>query len=121
MRRRQPWLLWLALALLVMLGAMAVLQYRWVGEVSQAGRQRLTTTLHTRAQQFTDEFDQEIARAFFWLQVEPGALQREDWSRYTERYERWLAGAAHPRLVRDIWLFAPGHDARRFDPGARSF
>lgn len=121
MRRRQPWLLWLALALLVMLGAMAVLQYRWVGEVSQAGRQRLTTTLHTRAQQFTDDFDQEIARAFFWLQAEPGALERGDWTRYTDRYERWLAGAAHPRLVREIWLFAPGHDPRRFNPGARSF
>lgn len=121
MRRQHPWLLWLALALLLMLGALATLQYRWVGEVSQAGRHRLATTLHSRAQQFTEEFDREIARVFFWLQVEPTEIDSDDWARYAERYERWLAGAAHPRLVREVWLFAPNVPPRRFDVASRRF
>ncbi len=121
MRRGTPRLLWLAIALLLMLGALAVLQYRWLGEVSEAGRERMMSTLRSRAEQFTEEFDREIARAFFWLQVEPDAFDRNDWRRYSDRYERWLAGAAHPRLVKEVWLFAPDAVARRFDPAARAF
>lgn len=121
MRRGTPWLLWLAVGLLVLLAAVAVLQYRWLGEVSEAGRQRMQSTLRARAEQFAEEFDRDIARAFIWLQVEPHVAEKKDWARYADRYERWLASAPRPRLVREIWLLTPGVPPHRFNPDARDF
>jgi len=38
--RRVPWLMIVAVALVALLGALATLQYRWLGDVSQAERER---------------------------------------------------------------------------------
>ncbi|HSL20464.1 MAG TPA: HAMP domain-containing sensor histidine kinase [Vicinamibacterales bacterium] len=119
--RRWPPLSWLSLGLLALLTGLAILQYRWLGQVSEAERQRLQAGLQARAGQFADEFDREIARAFFHLQVDPESLQRDDWTRYAERYDRWQAAVPHPRLVSELWLFAPGADPRRYDSDARAF
>src|SRR5512134_403141 len=121
MRRDTPWLLWLAAGLLVLLAGVAVLQYRWLGQVSEAGRQRMESSLRARAEQFAEEFDRDIARAFFWLQVEPDAIEKQDWTRYAERYDRWVASSPRPRLVREIWLLTPDSAPRRFNPAARIF
>jgi signal transduction histidine kinase len=121
MRKGTPWLLVLTVGLLVLLASVAVLQYRWLGEVSEAGRQRMESTLRARAEQFAEEFDREIARAFFWLQVNADAAGRKDWSRYAERYDRWLATTGRPRLVREIWFLAPGTSPQRFNPDTRLF
>jgi signal transduction histidine kinase len=104
-----------------MLAGLAALQFRWVGEVSEAGRQRMQTTLRARAEQFTEEFDREIARAFFWLQVDPESIEKKDWTGYAGRYDRWLASSSRPRMVREVWLFANGSAALRFNPATRAF
>jgi hypothetical protein len=50
----------LTAALLVLLPALAVLQYRWVGQVSEAERDRMERNVRTAAFQFRGAFDTEI-------------------------------------------------------------
>ena len=50
-------------ALLVLLPALAVLQYRWVGQVSVAERERMQRNLRNAAAQFRETFDGEVLRA----------------------------------------------------------
>ena len=94
----------LSAALLVLLPTLAVLQYRWVGQVSEADRERMQTHVRNAAMQFRDALDGEIGRAVINLQV-GAATARDGFSdRYTDRYDAWLATAAHPEIVANIYL-----------------
>jgi signal transduction histidine kinase len=90
--------------LLVLLPALAVLQYRWVGQVSTAERERMQRNLRTAAAQFRENFDAEIARAVLSLQVGPATALEGTSERYTDRYETWLNTAAHPQVVAGVLL-----------------
>jgi len=91
-------------ALLVLLPALAVLQYRWVGQVSAAERERMQRNLRIAAAQFRENFDGEIVRAVLSLQVGPTTALEGASDRYTDRYETWLTTAAHPQAVAAVWL-----------------
>lgn len=91
-------------ALLVLLPTLAVLQYRWVGQVSTAERERMQRNLRTAAAQFRENFDSEIVRAVLSLQVGPATALEGASDRYTDRYETWLNTAAHPQVVAAVML-----------------
>ena len=91
-------------ALVVLLPALAVLQYRWVGQVSEAERERMLRNLRHAALQFREAFDGELARAFVGLQVDGALVRDEAWDRYAERYTAWASTAAQPSLVADVFL-----------------
>jgi signal transduction histidine kinase len=99
-------------ALLVLLPALAVLQYRWVGQVSTAERERMQRNLRNAAAQFREGFDGEIVRAVISLQVGPQTAQEGASDRYTDRYDTWLNTAAHPQVVADIFLLDDDHGLR---------
>ena len=61
MRRSRPPLgLIVPAALAVLVVTLAVLQYRWLGQVSDAERERMKTTLMQRADAFARDFDREV-------------------------------------------------------------
>lgn len=60
------------IAVAILLPVLAVLQYRWLGEVSQAERERLQANIRTGAEQFRQDFDQEILRTVLTFQMESG-------------------------------------------------
>ena len=91
-------------ALLVLLPALAVLQYRWVGQVSTAERERMQRNLRIAAGQFRENLDGEVVRAVLSLQVGPATALEGASDRYTDRYETWLNTAAHPQAVAAILL-----------------
>jgi signal transduction histidine kinase len=109
--RRPSGLTLVTCALLVLLPALAVLQYRWLGQVSVAERERMQRNLRNAAAQFRDAFDTEIARALIMLQVGPTTAQNGSSEQYSDRYDTWLNTASHPQFVSAIYLV----DA---DPGA---
>src|SRR4051812_11916419 len=91
-------------ALLILLPTLAVLQYRWVEQVRDADRDRMQTHVHNAAMQFHEALDGEILRAIINLQV-GAATARDGYSdRYTDRYDGWLATAAHPQIVANVLL-----------------
>jgi hypothetical protein len=103
--RRVPWLLVLAGVLTVLVATVAVLQYRWVGELASMERERLQTTLRTRSAQVATDFDRELTRAFLWLRREPPAPESAD-NDGPERFVRWYRDAPHAALIRDIFSLA---------------
>ena len=123
-RGRPSGLTLVTVVLLVLLPALAVLQYRWVGQVSAAERDRMQRNLRIAASQFRDEFDLEIARAFLALQVGPFTAREGSSDRYSETYDTWVNTAAHPQIVTNTYLI-DAEDGRlrlrRWDPPSHAF
>jgi signal transduction histidine kinase len=122
-RRPSGLTLWTA-ALLVLLPTLAVLQYRWVGQVSAAERDRMQRSLRTAAAQFRDDFDQEIVRTFIFLQVGPLTAREGSSDRYSETYDTWVNTSAHPQIVSSIFLIDAENGAlrlRRWEVASHSF
>ena len=79
-------------ALLVLLPALAVLQYRWVGQVSSAERDRMERNLRVGAYQFRQTFDGELGSATYSRSAHDGRDGSTD--RYADRYDAWLNTAS---------------------------
>ena len=109
-----------AAALLGLIVLLATLQYRWLGQISNAERDRMRASLGTRTTEFAHEFDGEITRAYLLYQVEP--LQPGDnlAARIAARVDRWQATARYPRMIKDLYFVQVGSDGvatlRRYDP-----
>jgi signal transduction histidine kinase len=117
---RFPWQLPAAVLLLVLLAALATFQYRWLGEVSEAERERMHASLRTRASEFTQEFDAELTRVFVAFQIDGDRLDHDAASAFAAAYARFLASTKAPSLVRGVYL-AEGRafdsaKVQRFDP-----
>ena len=76
----------LVAVVLLLVPALAWLQYRWVGQVSEAERERMQRTLRIAASQFATDFDTELSRAVVGLQVEGAIARDENWTSYAQRY-----------------------------------
>jgi hypothetical protein len=126
-RRFWPPLALVAIALLGLIALLATLQYRWLGRISDAERDRLRATLNTGALEFAQDFDRELARAFIlfqpdtvnWLEQAPAA------ERFAMRYDQWHGSARFPRLLKDFYLFVEDErgvsELRQFNPRNRQF
>jgi signal transduction histidine kinase len=98
----------LAVGLVALMGltlvVLAVLQYRWIGEVGRMERARLRASLENAAQQFRTEFNSELRRLCLSFELEPESLAAQDWDRLIERYDYWLSEDRHTKLVEDVFL-----------------
>ena len=111
-------------ALFLLVGALATLQYHWVGQVSEADREQLRASLNRRATEFADDFDREISRIYQGLQPPAAAFDPGAADGFASKYETWKSGARFPDLVKAIYFARPttdGVDLYRFDPSLRTF
>jgi signal transduction histidine kinase len=93
----------LAAVLAILLGVLAVLQYRWVGQLSADERDRIKDHLKDSADEFAEDFNRELTRAFFWLQVGSVIRQEDTPEPDEQRYERWYSTAESPELIAAIY------------------
>ena len=63
----------LAGALALVLLSLAWLQYRWIGEISEADRERLRRSLTAATMQFRADFNRRLAATAFEFLPRPGA------------------------------------------------
>lgn len=111
-------------ALLVLLPALAVMQYRWVGQVSDAERERMQRTLRVAAFQFRESFDDEIVRVVNGLRADATTVRESAWYRYADRFQTWSESAEHPAIVSSVYLADANAGAlrlRRWNAAAMSF
>jgi signal transduction histidine kinase len=111
-------------ALVVLVAALATLQYRWLGKVSEAEREQLRRSLDQRAREFVDDFDGEITHAYVALHLSDAEMAANDWERFGLAVDRWRNAARFPAMVREILLAqvtGGGWIVRRYDPQARAF
>jgi signal transduction histidine kinase len=88
--------------LVVLLPLLAALQYRWLGQVSEGEREQMKAGLQVTARRISDDFDQELTRAF--ISYLSSADKLSDESGFAERHQRWLDTAHDPRLVKAVFL-----------------
>jgi signal transduction histidine kinase len=94
----------LTVVLIVLLPALAILQYRWVGQVSDGERERMQRSVRNAADQFRDTFDAEITRAAIALNVGAPTAREGESDQYSDRYNAWVATAVYPQLIASIYL-----------------
>ena len=113
----------LTVVLIVLLPALAVMQYRWVGQVSEAERERMQRYVRNAAEQFRNAFENDIGRAMFSLQVGANTVREGGSEQYSERYQNWVA-AGEPQIIAGIYLVDAVDTSlrlRRFNANSHSF
>jgi signal transduction histidine kinase len=127
-----------AVALALLLALLAVLQYRWIGEVSQAERERLRAA----PDHFAEEFDRELTRAFLSFQPRlpgitngtaaaarppaPTGISAADRKvALVQQARLWRAEAPVPQLLRAVYVAEEGAGGdlalSRLDPAGQRF
>lgn len=112
-----------ALISLAVLGAallvLGTLQYRWIGQMADAERQRMRSGIEFAAHHFSDDFDHELTRIFFAFQM-PISEAAPD--RLLHRYDEWAASSRDPHVIKSIYFVPPDQLDRiqLVDPSTRS-
>jgi signal transduction histidine kinase len=89
---------------MLLVPALAWMQYQWLGQLSTAEGERMQRTLRTAAAQFATEFDTELSRTLVSLQMDGQTIRDQNWTAFAQRYSAWVNSASEPRLVKDVWL-----------------
>src|SRR2546426_11747620 len=95
--------------LLILLPALAIVQYRWIGEVSAAELDRLESSVRAASDGFASDFVTELARTATPFQIREGFP--ENGGTVLQRYQAWLEGATYPRLILSIDLIRTSPEA----------
>jgi signal transduction histidine kinase len=122
------WMMSLMIGLLALLPLLAVLQYRWLGQVSEGERERMKNNLVASARQFCQDFDGELTALYLFFQQIPTPFsqqadqtfaQASTQDNFAVRYRRWRESSAHPNLVKEIYQTELGENdgkLARFNP-----
>jgi signal transduction histidine kinase len=125
MSKRDRWSMVLLAVVIVLLPIAAALQYRWLGRVADAEQERMRAVLRSAASQFGDSFDGELTRAYVLFHHQPGVDLSRMAAEYGRAFDEWQASAAHPEMLRDVYVVAAGGDGApqlmRYDKEARRF
>lgn len=112
----------IAAALIGLMAVLATLQYRWLGRISDAERERMTANLGADSSGVAQDFDQELTRAYVTFQLELSRAEDNLAAKLSPRYDRWMATARYPRMVRDVYVVRQDEGAetlQRYIAGAR--
>ena len=105
---------WASVSLLVLLcGVVAVLQYRWIGEIGGAERQRLQGQLQTRLASVRRDFSNDISEACAAMVPDATLIERSGRdAAYAMQYAKWKL--THAAMFRRIALAVPQGGALAF-------
>ena len=87
-------------ALAVLLPALAVVQYRWISQLSMAEQERLESKLKESVTLFTREFNSELNRINAFLLAPRSATSNND---FALRYRRWATNNSQIPLIKTIY------------------
>ena len=109
--RQRAWLAWASVGVLTALcGVLAVLQYRWIGEITAAERAHLGEQLQVRLGTLSRAFNDQVANACAALEPARSQIEQAGAERaYSDRY--LLFRESHEPLFRRIGLVLPGRDS----------
>ncbi len=115
--------IFLVAALLVLLGVLAALQYVWLGQISEAEKDRLSRRLQTDTERFGEDFNREIQNAYINFQADESLWQQKNWALFNERYDFWRGRTAYPNLIKDFYYLEnkDGGAVLRYDAEKREF
>ena len=100
--------------MIVLLAAVAFLQYRWTNEASRADELRIGTELESSMMKWHGDLYGEFSAICTAIQVGPDSGARDTWEDYLERYVEWNYALPHeslpyiyrnPDLVGEIYIW----------------
>jgi signal transduction histidine kinase len=117
-KHKPPAILILNLVVMGLLVLLAFLQYQWMGQVSQADRERRRAALQETAARFCGDLDRELTRAFFHFSLDHHEARELDIRHlresvspiYAGRYASWVTGAPSSHIVSGLFLVERGRD-----------
>ncbi|MGH7247657.1 MAG: hypothetical protein ACREH9_06090, partial [Pseudomonadota bacterium] len=111
---RPGWSIAVMVALAVCLPGLAMLQYRWIGQLSQAEQQRMQSSLRVATARFSRDLDSGVTRVYMVLQGSRGPDRESNRDpappEYAKRWMEWSATSADRNLVRGFYLARPRAD-----------
>src|SRR5437588_8201880 len=110
---------WIAVpALAAVLAILAVLQYKWSGQVSTATMTQIQSNLETSLLGFRQDVGRELTSPCLEIRAALDASSKSNPAQIKEQFRHWQQTAAHPNLVQDIYIWEdPAHEQPlRFDP-----
>jgi len=107
----------LAAAVVVLLPALAWLQYSWLDQIADADRERRARTLQTAISQLAQDFDGEVGKAAFALQIDPSIVEGANWAAYADKYQEWADTALAPGMVKAVYFVESPGSAIPATPG----
>jgi signal transduction histidine kinase len=105
----------LVLALLSLLGLLGFLQYKWLGQISEAEKEHLEKRLKTDSEKFAQDFNKEVSDITVNLRVNKESVENKDWSEFAEGFKNWLSQTKYPKLIKEIYIFQKDANPYRFD------
>jgi signal transduction histidine kinase len=111
---------WVAVpALAGVLALLAVLQYKWSGQVSAAAKEQMRSNLQVSLLGFRQDFARELGSAGLEIKAALDASATVNPAQFAEQFQHWQQTATHPNLVEHIYVWQdPEHEQpQRFDPG----
>jgi two-component system, OmpR family, sensor histidine kinase SenX3 len=105
-------LLALPVGLTALLIVLAVLQYRWVGELSENERRRMEATLRASLTMMAGQLTEQLAPPIASISIAPDDLQQLNGERIAADWRRWKAGAIAPELIASIRIARPDGEGR---------
>src|SRR5579871_1316247 len=104
---RERLLRWVAIpAMAAVLLGLAVLQYRWSGQVSNATREQMLSTLNVSLMSFRQDFSRELGAAAVEIRRIADNTSAMNATELNEQFRHLQQTAAHPKLVSHIYLWA---------------
>jgi signal transduction histidine kinase len=101
---RRIWQLLLPIVLLALVGVLAFLQYRWLGQVSNAERAELRASLERRARDMARDFDREVTTLQDLVRSATDGFTQTMPKRVPEAFDAWRRSARYPALVEAIYV-----------------
>jgi hypothetical protein len=102
------------LGMVILLSAVAGLQYRWTNEASRADEMRIGAELESLMMKWHGDLYGEFSAICTAIQVGPDSGARDTWNDYLERYVEWNFALPHeslpyiyrnPDLVGEVYIW----------------
>ncbi len=90
--------------LLGLLVLLAGLQYRWLGQISDAESERMQSRLQDDTRRFAEDFNRELQTVYFNFQLMAENFQKNDFKDFHRHYISWREKAKYPELVKDFYF-----------------
>jgi signal transduction histidine kinase len=97
------------IALLVLAG----LQYQWIGQIAEAERQRLQRNVIESAEEFAEDFSNEVRG--LTLMLEPSPQFPSDPDSIGMRYREWAVTSPYPSLLKNLYFVHPESGVLQLD------
>jgi signal transduction histidine kinase len=99
-------------SLVALLAVLAVLQYRWLGQISVAQRQTMQANLRTQGRALQEEINKELEFAGSRFHMNVSDYGKGEWGDLIDRYSQFKASARYPGLVKDVFLARNNSEGR---------